>query len=294
MPKFITNTGLISRDNSNITGSLTVTGQVIASHFGTSSYVVTSSYSINSGNTLYTDATNIATASYATTAVTASVALTASIMRNPGYGPTQGIGWISPNITLLGGVGSTTATTNTFTSSFAYGGFYPFMVNKDCTVVTMSMLGATGTNNTTCSLAIYSNSTSSLPEYLLVTGSIRIATSNTTVLLYNASNFTPIKLYANNVYWIAYTSTIAGGVYHWRPAFYLPNTSPSYNPLLGYAISTSGSTLTNFISPLACIKSASYISTFPATASQQTASYVPTSGSYVNQFIQPFIRVTYP
>ena len=299
MGQFSINNGLISRDSSIITGSLNVTGQITASHFGTSSYVITASYSLNSGTASYTATTSVLSASYATTATSASISQTASIMLNPSYGPTQGIGVITPNIALLNQLGSATSQ-QIITSSLNHGGtlLFPFMVYKDCTLVTMSMLGGTS-NPTTASIGVYSNSSGSLPEYLLATGSIRAAASQTTVLIYSASNFTPTKLYANNIYWVGYTSNAVGSFYAWRPAIWQVNTCTTYNPLLGYAISTTGS-VPNLMFPMWCIRSGSYGPTLAATASQSTASYFPPSGAYsgigANQYVltAPYLTVTYP
>lgn len=301
MAQFIVNNGLISRDNSNITGSLNVTGQITASHFGTSSYVVTASYVFNSDTASYTAVTNVISSSYASIAISASIAQTASIMLNPSYGPTPGIGVISPNISALFPLGSATSTT-VITSSLMQGGtlMFPFMVYKDCTLVTMSMLGGVS-NNTTASIGLYSNSTSSLPEYLLATATIRVANANTAVFLYTASNFTPLKLNSNTIYWVGYTSNAAGAFYAWRPAYWLANTSPIHNPLLGYALAVSGSgSPINFMYSMWCIRSGSYGPTLAATASQSTSSYFPPSGAYlglgVNQFVltAPYLSVTYP
>jgi len=301
MAQFLINTGLISKDNSTITGSLNITGQITASHFGTSSYVITASYVLNSSTASYTATTSSASSSYATTTLSASVAQTASIMLNPSYGPTPGIGVISPNISTLFPLGGTAGTT-VITSSISQGGtlLFPFMVYKNCTLVTMSMLGGTA-NNTTASIGLYSNSTNSLPEYLLATATIRVATGNTNISLYTASNFTPLKLNANTVYWVGYTSNAAGPFYNWRPAFWLTNTSPTYNPLLGYSIAVSGSgSPINFMYSMWCIRSGSYSTTLAVTASQSTSSYFPPSGAYlspgVNQYVltAPYLSVTYP
>jgi hypothetical protein len=301
MPQFLLNNGLISRDNSTITGSLNITGQITASHFGTASYVVSSSYAFNSGTASYTAATNIPSASYATTVISSSITQTASIALNPSYGPTPGIGVITPNIVILNSVVATGLAIATASANLGGTLMFPFAVNKDCTLVTMSLFGAAQGTPTTCSIGIYSNSsTTSLPEYLLVTGSIRVTTSNATVLLYEASNFTPLKLNANSIYWVAHTSNAAGAFYTWRPAQFGATVAPAYNPLLGYAIATSGSgAATSFLYPMWCIRSGSFGATLAATASQATSSYFPPTGSYGAsaggvQLVAPYLRVTYP
>jgi hypothetical protein len=300
MGQFILNNGLISKNNSTITGSLNIVGQITASHFGTSSYVVTASYALNSDTASYTTTTSVLSASYATIATSASIAQTASIALNPSYGPTPGIGYITPNI-LMNNPFLQTNGLIIATSSATLGGtlMFPFMINKDCTLVTMSLLGGTQSNNVTCSIGIYSNSINSLPEYLIVSGTIKTGSANAVALLYNSSDFTPTKLYANNIYWVAQTSNAAGAFYSWRPAQFLFAVAPSYNPLLGYSIVTSGSGAPqNFLYPMWCIRSGSFSATLATTASQSTSSYFPPSGSYGGnigvQLTAPYLKVTYP
>lgn len=300
MAVFIINNGLISRDSSVITGSLNVTSGITASFFGTASYVITSSYSLSSATASYTVATSIASSSYALTTVSASIAQTASTVNGLFFGPTQNIGFLSPNIYI----GSAT-NNGAIQSTGSYAGtlLTPIMINKPCTLVTMSIVGA-ASSNTTCSLGIYTNSTASnLPEYLLAEGILRSAAvgSGAAPVVFNVSNFTPIKLQANTVYWVAFLANATGAFtrFIYMGANYAANVNNSIiNPLLGNRISVSASV----IAPHWCIRSGSFnpivgtaVSLAP-TASQSTSSYsVPTVDTTpITPLYLPVLKVTYP
>jgi hypothetical protein len=66
--EFTAKHGLISKNNSVISGSLIVTNGVTASLYGSSSYSTTASYALNSGNVIITGSTLPITSSYALTA----------------------------------------------------------------------------------------------------------------------------------------------------------------------------------------------------------------------------------
>jgi hypothetical protein len=290
MAVFIANSGLISKDNSIITGSLSITNGITGSLFGTASYVITSSYSLSSATASYTLATSIDSSSYSLTTVSASLASTASTVNGLYYGPTQNIGYLSPN-TYLGScvaagnfavVNATTVFNGTFLT--------PILINKPCTLVTMSIVGGTS-NNTTCSFGLYTNSTSSnLPEYLLAEGVLRSA-AVTGPAIFNVSNFTPIKLQANTVYWIAFLTNAPGG----NTAFKFLNGTigqnfMSINPLLGNMMSVSAS---NIVYPHFCIRSGSVGVGLAVTASKDTGSY-GFMASATSICILPTLKVTYP
>lgn len=291
MAVFIANNGLISRDSSVITGSLNVTGGITASFFGTASYVVTSSYSLSSATASYTVATSIDSSSYALTTVSASLALTASTVNGLFFGPTQNIGVLSPNIYI----GSPpNAVTIVATSSYNGTFLTPILINKPCTLVTMSIVGASA--NATCSFGLYSNSTSSnIPQFLLAEGILRIP-ATTTPTIYNVSNFTPIRLQANTVYWVAFLNNAVGGSTAFR--FFNAANSQNFislNPLLGNTMSVSAS---NIVYPNWCIRSGSIpvqgsVVALAPTASQDTGSYSLMAAS-TQPAILPVLRVTYP
>lgn len=292
MAVFIANNGLISRDSSVITGSLNVTGGITASFFGTASYVITSSYSLSSATASYTVATSIASSSYALTTVSASIASTASTVNGLFFGPTQNIGALSPSIYI-----GSPPNANASVATASYNGalLAPILINKPCTLVTMSIVGGAN-NNTTCSFGLYSNSTSlNIPEFLLAEGILRTgATTNPTV--YNVSNFTPIKLQANTVYWVAFLSNAAAGNTAFRFFGALSGSNfMSLNPLLGNTLSVSAS---NIVFPNWCLRSGSVppagsVVALAPTASQDTGSYsLPAAFGQVS--ILPVLRVTYP
>ena len=155
--EFIIKNGYFSQGNSNITGSLTVTGGVTASLQGTASwatnsisasyapapasasYATTASYVSNAVSASYST-----TASYATTALTASNALTASYVSNAvsasyattashatyaeNGGVTKIIAGANVNLSPINGLGDVTVTsfgTNLYnTATGSYGSFY--------------------------------------------------------------------------------------------------------------------------------------------------------------------------
>ena len=294
MAVFTANNGLISRANSTITGSLNVTGGITGSFFGTASYVITSSYSLSSATASYTAVTSIDSSSYALTTVSASIASTASAVDGLFFGPTQNIGALSPNIYI----GSPPNANNVVLTSSYNGTFLtPILINKPCTLVTMSIVGG-ATANTTCSFGLYSNSTSSnIPQFLLAEGVLRTG-ATTTPTIYNVNNFTPIKLQANTVYWVAFLTNggTAAGFTNFR--FFSGANNQNFisvNPLLGNAMSVSAS---NIVYPNWCIRSGSIPQVGSAiilapTASQDTGSY-STMAAATQPAILPVLRVTYP
>lgn len=294
MGVFIANNGLISRDTSVITGSLNITGGITGSFFGTASNVLTASYTLQALTASYTAANLINSSSFSTTAVSASVALTASTVNGLFFGPTQNIGQLSPNIYL----GS--AISNNIVSTGSYNGtlLTPIIINKPCTLVTMSIAGGGASTNTTCSFGLYTNSTSSnLPEFLLAQGTIRPA-STSTPTVYSASNFTPVKLQANTVYWVAFL-TNGGSVSTFTNFRFLFGGAGqnfiSYNPLLGYRTSVTTSVI---VDPYWCISSGStpQVGTsvlLALTASQNSGSYANISAN-TSPAVLPVLRVTYP
>jgi hypothetical protein len=181
----------------------------------------------------------------------------------------------------------------------------PILINRPCTLTTMSITGG-AFGAVTASFGIYSNSsTTNLPEYLLASGSLRTGTV-VAPTVFHVSNFSPITLNANTVYWVAFmpTATTVGGVTNWR-YFYTTNQLDylSFNPLLYARLSTTTSSISNY--PAWAIRSGSNPTSagpfLPATASQNTGSYTlpaaaGTGGTAVgggNVCILPVLKVTY-
>jgi hypothetical protein len=94
MNEFIARNGLIALDNSTITGSLTVTGGITGSLFGTASWAqnaITASSAANAISASFATSASFSqtsnTASYVLNAVSASYALTASYVEGGGGTP---------------------------------------------------------------------------------------------------------------------------------------------------------------------------------------------------------------
>jgi hypothetical protein len=172
----------------------------------------------------------------------------------------------------------------------------PILINKPCTLVTMSIVGG-ASNNTTCSFGLYSNSTSlNVPQFLLAEGILRTG-ATTTPTVYNVSNFTPVKLQANTVYWVAFlTNGLTNGLSAFRFFSALSGSNfISLNPLLGNTMSVSAS---NVVYPYWCIRSGSNpavgsVVALSPTASQDTGSYSLPVG-FGQTAIMPTLRITYP
>lgn len=291
---FIIQNTFLSKQNSVISGSLQILTSISASHSGTASYVLTSAYSENSAESLYTSATSIETSSYTLYSVSSSIAYTASSVTGLYYGPNSNIAVLSPNIHL--GNPNFTQSVNT---GVTYNGIMltPILINKPCTLTTMSITGASG-GNVTASLGLYSNSsTTNLPEYLLASGFIRTGTSLQPAV-YNVNTFSPISLNVNTVYWVAFVTSAntLGGITNWR--WFFSNNQASYfaiNPLLYSRVSYNTASLTGL--PVWAIRTGSSPTSagpfLPLTASQDTGSYtLPVAAS--NPCILPVLRVTYP
>jgi hypothetical protein len=288
MGKFTVQNGLIGKNNSTITGSLNISGSITGGFFGTSSYVVSSSYALNADIASYTTATSSVSAVYASSSTSASYALTASIDINPAYAPTPNIGYISPTI-YFGGpeVSGTVAAGN-------FGGLLlsPVLINRNCSLTTMSIVGSLNVANMTCSFALYSNSTStSLPEYLLFSGSFSSSITGTSSI-YNVNVSPTLSLQSDTVYWVGF---VGSANFRWYYGQNVINIQ-SYTPLLGSRLSTSTTgqyTSPNFIRTGSTYNAAAgAFFALPATASQITSSYTY-NGLALSIPIMPVLKVTY-
>jgi hypothetical protein len=169
--EFVTRNGLIAQANSQITGSLTVTGGITGSLFGTSSFAVSASYALNSTSASYS--LNSTTASYAINSTSASYALTSSY---------------ASNADLLDGLNSTAFVLNTQTGSFATTGSNNFNGNQNITgSLTISSsavvdLNVIGTQNITGSLNVLGSTGATLlnlnADIFEITGSLYTTGSN--------------------------------------------------------------------------------------------------------------------
>lgn len=290
---FVIQNTFLSKNDSVVTGSLQITSTISASHTGTASYVLTSSYSENSATSSYTSATTISTSSYTLYSVSSSIAATTSYVAGLYYGPNANIGYLSPNIHI--GSPNNFAATTTGTT---YNGIMltPILINKPCTLTTMSIVGGAA-GAVTASFGIYSNSnTTNLPEYLLTSGSLRTSTGGPAV--FHISNFSTIPLNANTVYWVAFlpsTTGVVGGISNWR---WLTATAPAryiaINPLLHARVSYNTASLSGL--PNWAIRTGSNPTSagpfLPSTCSQDTGSYsLPVSVAL--PCLLPILKVTY-
>lgn len=283
MGKFSINNNFTAKDNSIVSGSLSITEGITGSLHVTASFVYTSSYTINAATASYTTITLADSASYSTNALTSSLSNTASYTLGPNYAPTVGIGYINPNIYIGDFNGFGTAATT------AFGGvlFTPVVINKNCTLTTMSIAGG-GSAGVTASCGIYSNNpTTNLPEYRLTSGTIE--SISTTCQLIHSKNLTSINLKADTTYWVAFS-----GHTNFRWTFSNINVyGMCYNPILGTRISTiAGSQIVHTVS---FIRSGSqaFSLALAATCSQDTGSYFLNAGSYTNTPVLPVLKVTY-
>ena len=152
MGKFIAQNGIIAKNNSVITGSLNISGSILGEFFGTASYIITASYVLNSDTASYTSTISVLSSSYAESSTSSSYSYTASVAINPTYAPTNGVGYISPNIYF----GSPQVLSNAGNASFNGLLLSPVLITKTCTFTTMSAFGGSAAGTPSCSLALYS------------------------------------------------------------------------------------------------------------------------------------------
>jgi hypothetical protein len=283
MGNFSINNNFTAKNDSIITGSVNITGGITGSLFVTASYVYTSSYTQNAQSASSTTVTLASSASYSTSALSSSITSTASYSIGPTYAPTNDIGYISPNIYMgdFSGFGALAVGTA--------GGvlFTPVLVNKNCTLTTMSIAGG-GAAGMTSSCGIYTNnSTTNLPEYLLASG---IISSNSAVCqVIHSRNLLPVSLSANTVYWIAFSGHV-----NYRWTYYATNVRGlCYNPLLGTRISSVAGTSIAHQVPFIRSGSQTFGLALAPTCSQQTGSYLLNLGSFTNAICLPSLKVTY-
>lgn len=264
MANFIPQYGIISKADSVVSGGLSISQSIVGSYDITASFVYTSSYAINSGIGTYLIGNSAETASYSITAKSASVANTSSTLTGLRYGPTPGIGIISPNYNVGAGIvtqfGILTAAAGP--SGILY---TPFTVNKTCTVTTMSIAGGS-TALTTVRFGVYSHSTSSmLPQYLLASGSTTFNNVGPTYI--DSIPNDTVTLEAGNIYWAAFSGATTFKWIYPLNNYWIQN----YNPILQVISSaTTGSRLY----PPSYIRSGStYGLTLPGTASQLPTQY---------------------
>lgn len=300
---------LISRDNSTVTGSLTVLGS-IDTVIGTASLAQTSSQTQQASTASFTTVNLVQTSSYSQTSVSSSYAITASFVENKSIGVNT-IGWLSPNVfmgILNFNVSKPTNTAGTPGSLVGGVLFSPIEIKKTCTCATMSMAFIGGTVGAgSCYVALYTNSSNNLPEYRIFHGETAKNVSTTIHQNYLVTQ-SAVTLEKGNIYWVALSLSSSN-------VSILQNTAMStcyvYNELLGNRLN-SNLDLINFtdinghnIPQISIIRSgstalntANYL--LPTTCSQDILQYhigVSTSTTdNVNRFAvrMPFLKINYP
>jgi hypothetical protein len=278
--EFVARNGFISKNDSEITGSLTVTGGLTGSILS-ASYSETASYSLTAVTASYV--ISALTASYALSSITASYAATASIRLKPQYAPTVGLQ------TYIGPYLCASETSASFLSQQV--GLdnivvTPILINRDCllTGVAVSIASTSSGVPTTASLGIYTDNGSMLPNSL-ITNLLPVSTTSASAQ-YKEVGGNNIPLKAKNIYWIA----ISGDNALRLPIPSFNNTL--LNPLLGYQLSGSGFTAVRNISNYVTQSVGSSIS-LPSTLSQVASTYTVTSFLSASSYIGPILNVTY-
>jgi hypothetical protein len=286
--EFVARNGFISKTDSIVTGSLTIT-QGLYGTITTASYALSSSNSINAATA--SSVVSVVSSSYSTFAVTSSYSTTASVYAKPAYTPTPGLGYISPCwcfTEVTGGYISTTGLDNIILS--------PFLVHKDCKISTIGLsLASTSSGvTTTAKIGIYTDNGAMLPNTLLNNQSFGVVTASSNTIQYAEIDpplLTTFNLSAKTIYWVA----VVGD-----NALRLPVPTVNnglYNPLLGVTVTGSGTTfptligvknIVNYVYP-----SGGAITTLPSLLPQTAASYTINSYTSQSMYVLPILNVTY-
>jgi len=298
---------LISRDNSIVTGSLTVLGSIDIV-IGTASLAQTSSQTQQASTASFTTVNLVQTSSYSQTSVSSSYALTASFVENKSIGVNT-IGWLSPSI-FMGQYQTQLSKQNgigvTIPAGQAVGGvlFSPIEIKKTCTCATMSMAFVGTVGASSCYVALYTNSPNNLPEYRIFHGETAKSVSTTIHQNYLVTQ-SAVTLEKGNVYWVALSLSGSGAV-----TSILSNIAVSnvyiYNELLGTRLNINdGASIFNWNLPQISIIRSGSISLntdtylLPTTCSQDISQYhigisTNTTDNVTRYpFRMPFLKVNY-
>jgi hypothetical protein len=284
---------LISRDNSTVTGSLTVLGS-IDTVIGTASLAQTSSQTQQASTASFTTVNLVQTSSYSQTSVSSSYALTASFVENKSIGVNT-IGWLSPNV-FMGEYGFNAAK-NTALGIQSGGTFFsPIEIKKTCTCATMSVTFVGPLAASSCYVALYTNSSNNLPEYRIFHGETAKSV-NTTIYQNYLVTQSAVTLEKGSIYWIALSlsgsgisvATLAG----------ITASGSIYNEFLGNRLSVASINNNNPIqliyirSGSANLNTATY--TFPETSSQVISNYHTGINDAQARYMlrMPFLKVEY-
>jgi hypothetical protein len=281
--EFVARNGFISKQDSEITGSLTITGGLTGSVLS-ASYSITASYSNTSISASYV--LSALTASYSDYAVTTSYAATASAGMDASYAITQpttpNIGYISPNICMTEVTGAFTAVPGLDRVIVT-----PFLVYANC-ILTGSGLtfGSTGSGvETRARIGIYADNGNMLPGALIQ--DIGFLSSSATTIAYQQLNTNPsIRLDAKTVYWTA----VVGDNALRLPVPRLVNGM--INPILQVELTASGITSHRNIFSYGFV-SGGAATNLPLTMSAIASAYTVNSYFTSSGFIGPILKVIY-
>ncbi len=281
--EFVARNGFISKQDSEITGSLTITGGLTGSVLS-ASYSITASYSNTSISASYV--LSALTASYSDYAVTTSYAATASAALDTSYEisqfPTIGIGYITPSLcfTEVTGAHSSIPRLDNIIAT-------PFLVYNNCILTGSGItFGSTGSGvEATVRMGIYSDNGNMLPGSLIQ--DLSFLSSSNTAFTYQELETNPnVRLNAKTVYWVV---AVGNGALK-LPVPRLVNGL--YNPILQVEITSSGLTSLRNISSYGYVSggaSTGLPNTMPSTASLYTVNSYFTASAYIG----PIIKVAY-
>ena len=283
--EFVARNGFISKQDSTITGSLTVTGGLTGSILS-ASYSITASYSSNSATASFV--VSAITASYSAYAVSASYALTASAGLDTSYDASQpttpSFGYITPNICMSEVTGAYTSIPGLDRIIVT-----PFLVYADCILTGSGItFGSTGSGVIAAArMGLYADSGNMLPGTLIQ--DFGQVTTNLTSSVYSqvAPNPRPLRLNAKTVYW---TAVVGDGAVKLPVPFFV---NGMYNPILQVQISSSGLTSHRNIYSYGYVSGGAVTSGLPSTMPATAASYTVNSYFTASGYIGPVLSVVY-
>lgn len=292
--EFIIREGFISNKPVIITGSLNISGSITGS-LNTASFGVTSSYTLNALSASLI--TNTISTSYASSSTSASLADGATNI----LGYSASLYTISPITNSMavptGNLGYTTTTISGFSNVLVVRGtdkpantmfLTPVYISKTGTLskIGIPAQGVVTSPTGSIRLAVYSNSTSMLPDQLILDAGLLFP--STTRCFQELTIVGGPTLLQGQIYWIAsmMCNNIAGVDYltmQWSTGFLGNAQNRIFNPLLGVSIPTAENAL----------KQIAFYTHSPASTASFTASLPQTTSSY-NVISYGFNRGTNP
>jgi len=281
--EFVARNGFISKQDSTITGSLTVTGGLTGSILS-ASYSITASYSQNTLTASYV--VSAITASYSAYAVSASYTPTASAGLDTSYDASQpttpGFSYITPNLCF-------TEVTGSYTSVPGLNNIIliPFLVYADC-ILTGSGLtfGSTGSGVTaTARMGLYEDNGNMLPGTRIQDFGF-VQTGSVSMSYLPLTPNPQVRLSAKKVYWTA----VVGDAAVKLPIPFFDNGL--YNPILQVFVTSSLLASHRNIFSYGYV-SGGAITALPSIMPSTIASYTINSYSSASGYIGPVLSVVY-